>query len=483
VSTPIYAVRIQNADSTGTAYYYTTASPKGGGSYATAATLLVPESIERTSDPLESRIDAGTCSFSLRDLASAVTPYVDNFINKAVWLYTLDVDEDWASAVTLFVGVVQEYRFTEIGYQITARSAITLADTTLFNAGRTKIATAINSTDTAVVVDDASNFADTGVVLIESERIAYGTRTDSGTTWTLGGLTRGYLSSTAASHALNVQVAEDFILGPGHPFQIMSDLLSDVADGKTGLGMSLWVNTTNIAAQITAVGSTLQMFFEMTKSQNAKRFIEDELLKPMGAYPFENSDGLIGVKIFSTAGATVDTIEDADSIDRAQWSGNFPRRVNQVVYRYDWNPVTDDFDATYTESDQGMIDQWGALPIIVESRGIDSSLATFDDIMEGRGRAWIDRFGAQLPTVNVRTLFASRFLDLADDVATTFERIISLSGGTVGLTNAPAEIVRMKHNLQECNMEFDLMYYGPVLVAIEDDDLGIGLLKETVAVA
>ncbi len=482
--TPLYAVLIQNADETGTAHRFVTYPPKGGGLFATAQSILMPETIERAADPRDSRFEVGEFSFSLLDIAGAATAVIADLIGKQVTLYTLDYSSDWTNAEILFVGILQEFSQSESGYRLTARSPIVLADTTIFNAGKTTIVTGINSSDVAVIVADASAFADSGVLLIESERITYTGRTDNTGSWTLTGLTRGYLASTAASHAAGAAVAENFVLGPAHPYDILSDLLSNPADGKTGLGMADYVHTVDLAAQKTAIGATLEMFFEVTSAENAKAWIEREILKATGAYPFDNNEGLIGLKTFSTSSSTVDTIEDADCLERAQWTGNFPRRVNQVTFLYDWDPVTSKFLSAYPYQDDGLVERDGPFPLVIEAKGIHSGLTDTAELLSDRSAACVQRFGLELPTMSAQTLFAKRYIEAADDVGTTFARMANLSAAVVGLENAPAEIIGIRHNLMDGNMEFDLFAYGPIFDVLTEEDLftaDTSTLTETIA--
>lgn len=62
----------------------------------------------------------------------------------------------------------------------------------------------INSSITALTVNDASKFANSGIVLIDSEYIAYGSRTST----VLQSLVRGFESSTAATHASGAAVRQ-----------------------------------------------------------------------------------------------------------------------------------------------------------------------------------------------------------------------------------------------------------------------------------
>jgi hypothetical protein len=324
LSVPVYGALFQNRTG-GTGYYYTSAQTINGADYDTAEQVLVPLEITRECDPRDARFGTSTLRLQLLDFDEVVTPIVASLVGMQCTFSMGEWGEDWSLAVTLFVGIVQEFTLTDNGYALTVASPVVLMDKTLFDSGKSKIVTGINSSATSVIIEDASNFQDTGYLLSGSERMSYATRTDNGTNWTLGGLMRGINSSTAATHATGDAIVELFILS-GHPFDILEDVLSDDASLKTGLGMSDYVNTTNFATQKSLVGSTFEMFFEISNGENAKDWMEREILRPMGAYPYETTMGLVSLKVFGAVSTTSGSLADGDCLKRANWRGNFPKR-------------------------------------------------------------------------------------------------------------------------------------------------------------
>ncbi len=492
MSIPVYAVLIQDRGATGSAFRYTSGKTVSGGAFDTASPLLIAESIERDSDPRESRFNTSTLRFRLIDINQAVTPFVKLFAGKQCTLYSVEAGANFSTAVTRFVGIVQEFSLTENGYALSVASPVVLADKVLFDGAKTATHASINGSVTSVVVEDASAFQDSGYIRIDAERIAYTTRTDGGSTWTLGGLIRGVSGSVAATHASAAVVEELFILGPAHPFDILSSLLSD-ASSKTGLGMSEYVNTANFSTQKTAVGSTLEMSFEITASANAKTWMEDEILRPMGAYPYETAAGLISVKPFGGASSTSDSISDSDSTRWAQWRGNFPKRVNRVIYNYDWDDDTKKFGSTFTYRDDGLFAHDGDFPLIINSKGIHTALTDTATLLTNRSAALVDRFGLQLPTIAAVTRFSKLSINVADDVSMTFSKLIDLTDGTIGISGSPAEILSIRQHLDGDFVEF-LMFAEPPLFEVlvpdgepglrSDDDIATALVSEpTVVIA
>jgi len=99
---------------------------------------------------------------------------------------------------------------TPIYYPITtiSTSPVTYNLTNPFTTAYTTLNGAITATSTSIVLTSTSNLPITGIILIDSEQIAYSTF--SGTT--LSSLTRGYNGTTAASHSNGASVASAYVL-------------------------------------------------------------------------------------------------------------------------------------------------------------------------------------------------------------------------------------------------------------------------------
>jgi hypothetical protein len=166
--------------------------------------------------------------------------------------------------------------------------------------------------------------------------------------------------------------------------------------------------------------------------------------------------------------------------------------VNRAIYLYDYDVVTNEFKTSFAYQDDGLIAQSGELPMVIESRGIRSTLTDTDDLLDQRSAAYIARFGLQLPTIDAEVKFSEFTLNVADDIATSFDRLVNLSEGVVGLSNAPAEIVVSKQDFTSKTMEFGFLSHPPLFEAFtpdgeylpSSDDMGqsyTGGLVDTVA--
>lgn len=459
--TPVYGVTLEGS---ATIYYATVIPPISPGVFSIAPELLVPLSLERIADPRESRFSHGTFQFLLLDDDSeeVTAAAAGGLIGKSCELLAGYYEEDWSSAVTLFTGIIQDFDLDERGYRVTAKSPIAVADRALFDAGKTTIGTpGLNIGDTSVNVGDASTWHDDGFFLVQSEKIQYTAKVDNGTHWTLTGLVRGTAGSTAAAHPTGTPVSEMFVLS-GHPFAIYSAVLRTASTFKTGLGLEDWTDEAAIAVVQAQLGSFF-MYFEMTDAVNGKQWIEEELLKPSGAYPIEDRNGMISLKLFNAQASppsTVGSIADSDCITRPRWKGNFPRLINQVTILYDWDKELKDYANVFVLTDDDLVTlHHGIYPLVIRAKGILSTLTDTDVFLATVAQNYIDRFGQKLPTVTAKTIFTKRLLQIGDDVSCDFADLINITAGELGY-NTSSEIISVRHNFPTGEMDFTLLSHA-----------------------
>ena len=466
---PIYACLL--AKSGFPTYRFVSVQPTvNGGSYATAAEIFEPVKISRNADPRESAIGIGTFEFILYDHTGDATRTVSAGIEG----YQVDLlesywGEDWSTdSITTFTGIVTEVRLDDGLYRVTARSPLTLAmNKLLFDGAASKLAVAMSVDVKTAVVDNAAGYEPTGgTILIGTERCAYlKTHDNLNGTWTIGGLTRGSESSTKATHAVDDEVLEVFILS-GHPFDILKDVFEST-DAKAGLDMAVWIDTTDLSTQKTTVGSTLLMRFEIRKGVRAKDWIEGEICKPMACYPYDGADGKLKLKLFDIpSSATIsDVIDKTHIVDRARWEGSLERQINAIYTDYDHNVSTDEFGAGFVFRDTSLIQVAGKeFSWITSSRGIKTTEANTETLLDERGTAYTSRFGWTSPLISCRTRESLLLLELGDTVHATFDDLISLPDETRTLTTYPMEVIAASRNFRTHLIDFTLFGFASIVV-------------------
>jgi len=151
----------------------------------------------------------------------------------------------------LYTGIGTNLKFyvedSSVFYDITPiRSTVTLTDP--FTAAYSTLSASITSTDTSLTVASGTNFTDTGVVLIGTEKIAYTAKSTN----TLSGLTRGYDGTTAAAHSSGDGVGSYTItVADTAHGATQGDFVT--FSGATGLGGNITADVLNEEYQITVI--------------------------------------------------------------------------------------------------------------------------------------------------------------------------------------------------------------------------------------
>lgn len=433
-----------------------------GGLLGTAPETLEPLSLTAAADPRQATFQHTSFIFNLNDQdGAATTAVLAGIIGKTCILHAGFWDSAYADFDTIFTGVIREIEQTERGYRITAMAPTVLLDKVIFNAAKSTLASDIDDIVTSIDVVDASSFLDYGRILIDEEYMTYTSRTDHGTYWTLGGVTRGTGGPEAilflgGPHTSGTAVTEAFLLGPAHPFDIAQAVMYDAVATKQGLGLAVNDNTSFDAAKA-AVGSTLLMGFSITEPRNAMDFLEQEIYKVMGGYPVVNGYGLIGIKMLDAVPAPTVELADAHSLDRAELLGNFPELVTDVTYTYDLYAWQREFNSVFSWAGSGLAARYGQkFPLLIEARGLYADAMT-DVLMAARSRAWTNRFGREVATITVDALFSKMLLRAGDDVTITFANLVNVGPSVFDFDEADAEAIAVRHDFVSQRMSFDLM--------------------------
>lgn len=462
--TPIFGVEMS-----GSALYRIVNAEPGvnPGVWADVSQFMIPRTLERSSNPRESKFTISTLQFTLiEDDEGLVARMVGAGLpGKRCTFDSGFLDVDWDGRDTLFTGYISDVEQDANAYRITAKSPAVKLDKHVLDPGRTTLHTAINSSVTTMLVVDGGQIG-YFTVLIDSEYITYTARVDNGDgTWTLSGMTRGAYGSTAASHAANVSVG-GVVTMSGHPLLLAWSLI-------TATGLDEFITLSEVQAQIATTNPEIEMQFLISQGFNVKTFIETELLKPIGAYPVERSDGQLSFRLFDVNTTSAGTLGDEDCPFRARWRGNFPSMVNHVIWHYGWNEPTRSFANTYEVEDAALIAIYGDQPLVIQSKGLQPNLTGTADFLEDRAQAYIDRFGLQLPTMSATTIFDKRLLQPGDTAIASFQYLINMSAGETGF-NGAVDIIGTRHHFDTGLVDFELFAKAPVLAAILDDEhLGI----------
>ncbi len=469
---PSYAV---NLDSGGAANLQYVSEPmKNGGDFATALAVLRPVSLKTAVDPRKSRFVPPVFVFELIDDQALVT--ADLTVDITGWVctfYHMFHGLDWSvpDYITRFVGIVTEVPKYKSGrYQIMARSPFSTAalPSKLFAGVKMVLNNDLAVDAIEAVVTDASAAQEGGGFVVNgAERILYTSTRDNGSgTWSLLGLTRGYGGSTAETADPGDAIQEIFIFAADHPFDMIQTILTNTGK-KDGLSFdSAYIDATGFSGAKTDLGA-FDFYIEATKSQNSKRFLEEQLFRPTASYPAENNLGQLRPVLLDTpdAGDFVATISDAEVKGEPIFRGRFEFRVNDVIIDHDEDLVNLDqsFESQYRKTDGNLVTLAGRRHTFqFSAKGIQSTTAGAAAFLEGRGDSFIERFGLQAPVLEFVAAMSQELLEVADPIYCTFINVINLPAATRGMTAYPFAIVDMGIDYVRGHINFRVLGYPPL---------------------
>jgi len=292
-----------------------------------------------------------------------------------------------------------------------------------------------------------------------------------GITWTapvssLTGLTRGVTiggtATTAAAHAFGATVQEAIRLGPAHPIDILTGVLENT--DKTGCSIpATLVSAASLAAAKTAIGSSYQMEFLITAIQNAKAFIESQLMLPTASYIVTSSGKLAVVhySIPSVSSATIDhdSIVSVNGTPQLSYDPNFLSLINSVTFNFDLGILTNAYGSTLTLTNPASISRYGIVPLIINANGYRATLAGTSDLIAALQAVVLARFAnGGAPLIKVTVFLAKHLIEAGDISALTSALLPNRTDGTRGVTAALVEVINRTVDPAAGNVKLDLLW-------------------------
>jgi len=378
------------------------------------------------------------------------------------------------------------------GYEVRIADAKRFVKTS-FTLGKTKLSSGITNADTTIAVDSLINFngltgADragggqpSGYIRIDDEIILYENFDDSPKAFLCAGAGRGALGTTAAAHSSGAAVEEIFVLAGVNPINfVLAMLLSGLgnhyivhdgsttgydylcrfatADGLKGEGRGAGMSPADIdmdafedfAGSITHTGD----FVILEDIDDTKTWLEENVLKQLGAYFFVRSDGRLSIGSWddppTTGNVDVPTIEHGD-MTRPLPSVDYSSILNNFVSRYDLDPrdgtyanviASEDVDSGAAHGRSGVLrmdSPWirtndlatGATPFSPTPATIVAALATM----------LFDRFGDPQTLLEITTSLWFMTLEIGDGVYVQHEDVPDLEAGARGILGELFQVV------------------------------------------
>jgi hypothetical protein len=238
----------------------------------------------------------------------------------------------------------------------------------------------------------------------------------------------------------------------GHPLDILADLLENEIGWSSSIidiaKIQLWRDTIYSGVQF--------LFRKITSAPVAKDFIENEIMKPLGAYHRTNNLGIFTVNFFYPINpapvATLDhgTLTDVPVAQQAVL-------VNQNVFRFDYDD-SDKEQAEKVASYAPSIDKYAlAGENIIESRGLRSAFGGYAIAAIVSRLIFLRYANKQLQFDGLPNIWSQSLLEPGDITSITSSIVPDRELGVLGITAKSFEILDRSWDPMEGIASFKLL--------------------------
>jgi len=208
----------------------------------------------------------------------------------------------------------------------------------------------------------------------------------------------------------------------------------------------------------------VQFNFSLTSPPAAKDFIENELLKPLGAYLWSNNLGQITVNFYYPL--SIDPVIDfsRDNLTEIPEAG-VADLINEVSTRFDYD-VDDKPQAELVRQDDQSVEKYGLFgQLVIEARGLRSGLQ--GNLIAGHTSFLIFArygfkqlaFGSSSGNSSLISAFWSACLVEPGDISTmTHPQVPDRINGVMGIVGQTFVVMDRIWHWMECLVEFKLLY-------------------------
>jgi hypothetical protein len=263
-----------------------------------------------------------------------------------------------------------------------------------------------------------------------------------------------------------------YLLSENNPWHLTgtpAEMFQAVCLGALGMSASQIDRATMVALDSAAqniFGPWRPFRFELTKSFQAKQFLETEIFKPSGCYQVALPNGQLSLRSMRPAApspAPVFTFTEANLTAFPQWTRQRP--VNQAIWQFDSG--SDGYGNTNTFLEATSISQYGqGQQFSMDSAGLRTEMAAFayTEWMTARlfrrfsGSDGAIKGGA--PLLTLRAMLMTLPVWVGDIVALTHAKMPDITTGNLGVTNRKYEVVDRQPDYQQGYMQYKVLDTG-----------------------
>lgn len=354
---------------------------------------------------------------------------------------------------------IKDIKKTSNGYQFQSTELIDNLNVPIYDLVNT-LATGITNLSTSLDLTDASLFPTSGAVKIDDEFILYSGKTGN----TLTGLSRGDLSSLAASHDASSPVYFVYYTGNVNPITLLLQLLISPGGGGTYDVLSDGVGLDQTQVDVAEFESirlnnfnTDQFRFYLYDVGSALTFIQNELLKALNCRIF-SKNGIISIALLDQVvyGVSDGTLDENSIIGNPTWQINSDNIVNNIVLNYAYSEGESKYSRQYVATDATSIALFGEKPTLtLNFKGIQADL-NGANIAANRATRLLERLSTPTAKIKAKSQWDKSNFNYGDNIR-VIHRYVPKQGGGLGIADQ-LEIMSKTMDLNTGTVDYDLAY-------------------------
>ncbi len=204
-----------------------------------------------------------------------------------------------------------------------------------------------------------------------------------------------------------------------------------------------------------------RMFFRITRAENGKTWVEDQILKPLGLYWISRASGVLSLKSMKRPLTITPVVVNQDSIMDIPEISRYPI-INYIIVRSqvkNQNRATAareyDFDQTYVQS-TSINTYKQQFQNSIESDGLISALGSSPRAALTVNRVF-NRHAFGTPEYKLISQFRTLTLELGDFISLSHPALFDSKLGVLGMTNVTCEVVDRQPDFAGGRMEYHVL--------------------------
>jgi len=451
-------------------YYFTIRQPDSGLTVEPYFNGLVSSLVLNPTQIDIRKVSSTISSFSFRllDKKNVISQLVQgnaaNFANQSVeiWIGRSGVSMSFSAYLKLQTTKIKKVDYADGGYNFSTVEETDRLNSSIFQNKTRLNGDILAETTSFSCKDDISSFPASGYLKVENEIVSYSSYNSA--TKTFSGVVRGEYSTTPDNHSDDSEIyALDAVTD--NPINIILKILVskggggsyDVLNDGAAISQSL-IDVSGIEALRDTLFSTVQFRLFLYQIDSALKFIEDNLLSPIGCRFVTSQSGKLTIKqadpaIIRDSGYLIDD----DTIKaNPKWTVDISKIVNKIEVKWDYSENIGKYLNVSTYSDEDSIASYGASKALTFSfKGVRTSLSG-KTIIDDFGNKLLNRLSKPTPEITLNTQIDKSLYSVLDRILVNTSQIPAPDGSTN--FDSELEIITRAINYQTGDVQFKLVY-------------------------